>query len=142
MKKMKRILNLNDFSVPALKAILLIGIGSPLIFLLTDWILNKFSFHLPALQWIAWNLVKAGGVLLAFFFVLVIVEQIQDHLLYRQYLQNRAHQTSENRSDHECPFCGNRQLHPFETFCPVCGEQIHRKAQGEAVTRRLIPGKK
>jgi hypothetical protein len=142
MERMKRVLNLNDFSAPALKAILLIGVGSPLIFLLTDRILSKFSFHLPALQWIAWNLVKAGGILLAFFFVLVIVEQIQDHLLYRQYLQNRAHQPSENQSDQECPFCGNRQLHPFETFCPVCGEPVRRKSQEEAVNRRLIPGKK
>jgi ribosomal protein S27E len=111
---MKRILNLNDFSSPALIGILGIGLGLPAVITVVSRLLG-----LPALQGWARVLAEIGAGLLGLFFVLVIVEQIQDHLLYRRYLRERGQHV-----DGECPYCGNRQIRSFDHFCGVCGKKI------------------
>lgn len=116
---MKRILNLNDFSLPALKTILIIGLVLPAALLLSSTLLDQAGLHLPVLHQLIGVLFGMAVFLLLLFFGLVILEQIQDHFLYRRYLQERGRQIQG-----ECPFCGNRQLHPFEHFCSVCGEKI------------------
>ena len=114
---MKRILNLNDFSGPALKGILFGGFVLPaLMFLISR------ELALTWLERAAWAFLEAGGILLVLFFALVALEQIQDGLLYRRYLHEREkHPLVEG----ECQFCGNRRLQPFARLCPVCGAQVH-----------------
>lgn len=111
---MKRILNLNNFSGPVLKVILSIGLGLPAGLVLLNYVLEQAGLHLPLLEHAIWFLLAAGGVALLLFLGLVILERIQDNLLYRRYLRERGQHINE-----ECPYCGNRQLRPFEYACSV-----------------------
>lgn len=118
---MKRILNLNDYSSQVLIGIVGIGLGLPAVITLVARLLS-----LPVLQGWARVLAEIGAGLLGLFFVLVIVEQIQDTMLYRQYLRERG-----KHVDGECPYCGNRQLRSFDHFCGVCGKDIVQDKTGE-----------
>ncbi len=121
---MKRILNLNDYSVPVIKVISIIAVGLPTALWIFSYLLDRIGMRLPALERLAGVFLGIGGILLLLFLGLVVLEQIQDRVLYRQYLQKRGQQVES-----ECPYCGNRQLHSFEQFCPVCGEKVeHEKA--------------
>ncbi len=116
---MKRILNLNDFSAPALKIIAIIAVGLPAALWLASYVSGLLGQKLIVLGQLALAFMEVGGVLLLLFFALIVLEQIQDHALYQQYLRERGKQV-----EGECPFCGNRQLHSFEHFCPVCGKKV------------------
>ena len=116
---MKRFLNLNDLSLPILKAILIIGLGIPVGFYLSSRLLDLFGVHFPLLVQLIRVFLEIGALLLLLFFVLVVAELIQDHFLYKRYLRERGKQIQT-----ECPYCGNRQIRSFEHFCPVCGEKI------------------
>ena len=117
---MKRILNLNSFSLPALVAIATTGAGVPVVLFLLSRLMQWLGRPEPILLvHLARVLAATGGILLLLFFALVILEQVQDHWLYRRYMHERGKQVEE-----ECPFCGNRQLRSFERYCPVCGEKI------------------
>jgi len=118
---MKRILNLNGISGSALVIIAMTGLVVPGALLLISRLFDRGGLHLPALEWLARFFWLAGGVLLVLFFVLVVLEHIQDAIIYRQYLQGRR-QAVEG----ECPFCGYRPVRAFEHSCPVCGETLNR----------------
>jgi len=119
---MKRILNLNDFSLPALKVIAIISLGIPAALFLAAYLLDRAGLHLPLLERLIWVSFGIGGILILLFFLLVVLEQVQDHMLYKRYLQQRG-----QPAQGECPFCGNRMLRSFEYFCPMCGQQLKQK---------------
>lgn len=118
---MKRILNLNESALPVLRAIFIVGLGLPLGLKLSAFLLARAGLPLPILDRLVPLFCGLGGMALGLFFMLVVVEQIQDHLLYRRYLQERG-----QALDGECPFCGNRRIQAFQHFCPVCGKDLQR----------------
>lgn len=121
---MKRILNLNDFSGPALKIIVIIAVGLPAALWLSSYVSGLLGQKLFLLEQLAVAFLEFGGISFLLFFALVMLEQFQDRVLYQQYLKERGKQV-----EGECPFCGNRQLHPFQFFCPVCGKKVEHKKQ-------------
>ena len=118
---MKRILNLNESALPVLRAIFIVGLGLPLGLKLSAFLLARAGLPLPILDRLVPLFCGLGGMALGLFFMLVVVEQIQDHLLYQRYLQERG-----QALDGECPFCGNRRIQAFQHFCPVCGKDLQR----------------
>jgi len=87
---LKRILNLNEFSGPAMAFIAVTGLAVPGALLLISRLFDRGGLHLPALEWLARFFLMTGGVLLVLFFVLVVLEHIQDEILYRRYLRERG----------------------------------------------------
>jgi hypothetical protein len=128
---MKRFLNLNEISLPILMALFITGLGIPAGLYLSARLLEHFRLHWPLLDLLARVFIGIGAFLLLLFFLLVVVEQIQDHLLYRRYLRERGKQIQD-----ECPYCGIRQIHPFDYVCPVYGGEIHPGEKELDRTRR------
>ena len=118
---MHRILNLNNISSRVLAVIAFTGIVVPGL----CWLLQILGLDWPALGVLMRAGLWMGGALLVLFIALVLIEQIQDHLLYRAYQRglSRRLQGKEGRS--ECPYCGNRALKDFETCCPICGKELN-----------------
>lgn len=130
----RRILNLNDISGRALLVILTLLVPLPGLLLLVEWLLRGWAPFAPALGRLAKLIFGAGALLLAGFFLLVALELVQDELLYRQTLRERG-----QRFSGECPYCGNRQIHAFERFCTVCGNENGDSRRGvETETRAKL----
>jgi len=68
-----------------------------------------------------------GALVFIVLVVLVVFEQIQDHLLYRAFLKNRGRRIRLSDGYFECQYCGNRKVREFDTVCPACGEGYDRE---------------
>ncbi len=121
---MKRFLNLNDFGGKMILAIAIVGICIPLALYAVSLGLDSLGIHEPVLPYLIWGSLAVGAILLLGLIVLIVVEQIQDHLLYRMYLKTRGKRIRGPRNVAECPFCGNRNIREFELYCPVCGQKL------------------
>lgn len=119
---MKRFLNLNEFGGKALVAIAIVGVGIPGVLYMVSLTLDALGIHWPGMRFLIWGALGAGGLLLLGFLVLLIIEQIQDHVLYQMYLKSRGKRIRTAENLYECPYCGNRKIREFEHQCPVCGK--------------------
>lgn len=121
---MSRILNLNDFSAKALAFIGLLGLVFPAGLWGLELLLQTWQVNWPWLAALRWILFSLGALLLAAFLLLVILEQIQDHWLFKRYLSSRRKRLTRPGRLGECPYCGNRQLQDFQQTCPICGHLL------------------
>ncbi len=121
---MRRLLNLNEVSTKFLAAIGLLVGGIPVLLWLVSLLLR--AAHVSS--GIILDLIKVslilGGLLLALFLILIVLEQVQDHYLHRVYLKGRGQRIRSANGEAECPFCGNRQVQDFEKRCSVCGKEL------------------
>ena len=65
-----------------------------------------------------------GALVIAVLAVLIVIEQIQDALLYRAYQKSRDRRIQLSDGYSECPYCGNRKVREFDPVCPTCGKKI------------------
>jgi hypothetical protein len=121
---MKRFLNLNDFGAKMILAIAILGIGIPALLGGISLVFDAMKIQCHALHLLMRDAIITGGVLLLVLLVLLIFEQIQDHLLYQKYLKERGKRIRGGPDGSECPFCGYRGLKEFEAYCPICGHKI------------------
>jgi len=121
---MKRYLNLNDFGGKIVLAIAILGIGIPALLWAISLALNALGIQWPALRFILLGALAGGGILFLGLLSLVIVEQIQDHLIYKMYINSRGKRIPSAQGWSECPFCGNRKIKDFENSCPICGRVL------------------
>ncbi len=78
----------------------------------------------PALARLIHGSLIIGGALFALLLVLIIIEQIQDGLLYRMYRKSLGKRIRGTGNIAECPYCGNRNVQEFERVCRVCGKTL------------------
>ena len=127
-RELHRILNLNHFGTRALAVIGLFGVVFPVILYGISILLEAFpqAVSLPSglVRQLMIGSLGVGCVLLAVFVILLIVEQIQDVLLYQVYRKSRAKRIPLADGRYECQFCGCRTLREFEHTCPVCGKVL------------------
>ena len=121
---MRRILNLNPFALKFLGMIACLGVAAPAVLYLLSIFLTSFHFDS------AWTLagirmcIGLSAILLAMFVALIIIEQIQDHLLARIHERN-IHQKLQITVDvYECQACGNRQVGLEDRICSICGQEF------------------
>ncbi len=121
---MKRILNLNTIAVKIVTAILVFAFGIPALLYGLSLVLGVLRVQLTFLTYAIWVSVGLGALLLLGFFVLIVLEQIQDELLYRNYQKGRGQRILGENGLGECPYCGFRGVREFERFCPGCGKTL------------------
>jgi hypothetical protein len=120
----KRILNLNAPAGKMLAGIAVLGGGIPLLLYLALRLLGRLGIAWPAAGlWIK-GFLYLGLALLGAFLLLVMIEQIQDAVLYRLYRKGQKARMQYSDEFAECPYCGNRRLRSFEQSCPVCGKTL------------------
>ena len=126
MKKIpiQRHLNLNGPSGKILVAVAFLVAGAPLLLYLTQRLLAAAGVHWPSAAILIKGSVFLGLGLLAIFLLLIVVEQIQDAVLFRLYREKRSKRVQYSAEFAECPYCGNRRLRSFERACPVCGKVL------------------
>jgi hypothetical protein len=117
----KRILNLNHQGMLFIGLIVLFGVVIPGIM----WLLRRFIHGSTVLliRLMHASLILAG-LLLAVFLLLLIIEQVQDYLLYRAYRKGLGKRIPLADGLAECPYCGCRQVHEYQSACPVCGKEL------------------
>ena len=121
---MKRFLNSNAYGA---KVLLIIGF-----FLIVLPVMFYAGSTLPGLpmdqEQVLLDLVKVsvsvGVILLAGFIILLVVELVQDKIIYRQYLNQRSKKQPVADGLYECQFCGCTKVHEFDVVCPVCGKSL------------------
>jgi hypothetical protein len=118
------VLNLHDFAPRAAAVGLGLAVGVPSCLYAAQWLLGLAGVRLPWL--LSWMRISfgIGAALLVGLAVLIGVEQVQNHYLYRRYLKERQRPISAADGDAECPFCGNRKVRDFEKYCSVCGKEL------------------
>ncbi len=121
---MKRILNLNALSVKFLLVIGCFLIVLPAAFYAGSALLGPSSVFSQVCLYLAKGSAVIGIILLAGFIILVILEQVQDNIIYRQYLESRRKKRPLAGGLYECQFCGCRTVREFDAACPVCGEKL------------------
>ena len=121
---MKRSINLNDYGVKIAAWAVFFLIPFPLTFFL----LSKFmdpAGQLPAVLQGALKISFGIGLaILAGFVILIVIEQIQDHLFDRYYRKNRWRKLQAPGGFYECQYCGCQKVRPDDRQCPVCGREI------------------
>jgi hypothetical protein len=121
---MKRYINSNDFGGKMILTIVIVGIGIPALVYAVSRGLEALGIRWPVLQSLFWGALAVGLTLSVGFIGLLVIEQIQDHLLYKRYLKTRGKRVRRDNNGSECPFCGCRNIREFEAFCPVCGQKL------------------
>ena len=117
---MNRSLNLNHFAAKVLLAGLLLWAGMPALLWLVDRLLAILGTHLPLQEVLVSVSMTAGGLLLLGLLLLIILEQVQDALIYRHYQRNVVHRLRISADTFECPYCGCREVHSYQRQCPCC----------------------
>jgi hypothetical protein len=121
---MKRVLNLNALGPTIAAACAVFGVLIPLILAVVSWLLDRIGVTHDILDTLLRVSLLVGGSLLLGLIVLVILEQIQDHYLDRQY-QNSRHRKIKLTDDwYECQYCGHQKLRAGAQRCPVCGNRL------------------
>jgi hypothetical protein len=122
-----RVLNLNAPAGKMLAGVAVLGGGIPLLLYLTSRLLSRLGVAWPAAGlWIK-GFIYLGLGLLGLFILLVMIEQIQDAMLLRNYRTGRKARMQYSDEFAECPYCGNRRLRSFEQSCPVCGKRLEQE---------------
>lgn len=65
-----------------------------------------------------------GVVVLLGFSVLLVIELRQDKRLNKHYQSKMNERRALPNNLFECAACGNRQIRPQDTGCPVCGTRF------------------
>ena len=124
---MKRILNLNNYGVISLLVIVLFLIVLPAVFYTASLLLGPAN----SISAVLLTLVKAsamvGTFLLAVFTILLALEQVQDRIIFRQYLKNRSKRRPIADGLYECQFCGCRTVREFDAVCLACGKSLDQE---------------
>jgi predicted RNA-binding Zn-ribbon protein involved in translation (DUF1610 family) len=108
----------------AVAVIAILGVGIPGVLYELSLALDALGIHWPMMRFLVWGALGVGGLLFFGFVVLLMIEQIQDHLLYQMYLRSRGKRIRTAENLYECPYCGNRKIREFEHQCPVCGKSL------------------
>ncbi len=121
---MKRKLDLIDYGWKIVVGIGLFAAGIPLVLFASALLLNQSSqpdsFLMSGII-LSW---KIAAALFGILIVLLIVEQIQDHLFDRWYRQQQEKPLRADGPYLECQYCGSRKIHPTDHQCPVCGKDL------------------
>jgi hypothetical protein len=121
---MKRILNLNKPGARILAiAALLIGLA-PVLLYASNLIVKTFGIDAAVFSTLIWVFVTAGGLLLAALLVLIVAEQVQDHLIDNDYQRRRGQKLRVTGIYFECQYCGNRKVNANDRQCSVCGREL------------------
>ena len=126
---MKRILDLNDYGVTSLLVVGFFLIILPAAFYAGSLLLGSENAIAPIFLDLAKISALAGAFLLAAFVILLTLEQVQDRIIFRQYLKNRQKRQPTAEGLYECQFCGYRRVREFDAVCPVCGKSLEREAK-------------
>ncbi|MEW5870506.1 MAG: hypothetical protein AB1894_14620 [Chloroflexota bacterium] len=126
---MKRPLNLNQYGGKAIAVILaMLGLSAGL-YLLSS------GQPAPAPLWQAVRILARlslilGVASLALFILLLLAEQIQDHLYDRVYRRQQGYKLPTSGEFFECQYCGSRQVRPGDARCPVCNQEFQQPGSG------------
>ncbi len=121
---MKGKLNLNE---PASRMIAVIGlflIVIPLLLSAAGFLLSAVNIQAGILDALRNGSIVVGLILGAGFVMLIVVEQIQDHMIDRAYQRNRSQKLPLPGGGYECQYCGSRKLQAHDKSCPVCGHLL------------------
>ncbi len=121
---MKRFLNLNELAPLAFKIIGIITVAIPGFMWLLYTGFEALGRRISILLSLARFFFLIGVGLLLIMLVLILAEQVQDHILFRQYDRSLKKRLPGSEGLSECPACGYRGLRPFEGSCPVCGKEL------------------
>jgi len=126
MKKdpIRRYLNFNAPAGKILAAVAILIAGAPLLLYLIGRLLGIIGMPWPGAAQLIKGSVFLGLALLAVFMLLIVVEQIQDAVLFHLYRRNRRKRIQYSAEFAECPYCGNRRVRSFDRACPVCGKSL------------------
>ncbi len=121
---MKRFLNLNAYGMIFLVAIGLFLFVFPAALYAGSQLLSPVNPAAPVLLNAARLSAMIGACLLAAFALLLIIEQVQDKVIFRQYLKSRNKKLLLANGRYECQFCGCRSVREIDVVCPVCGKSL------------------
>lgn len=121
---MKRILNLNDWGVKSLSVIGIFLVLLPAGFYVVSLLLGPTNPVSQVMLDLAKTAALIGAFLLAAFVVLLVLEQVQDRIIFRQYLKKRSRKLPAAGGLYECQYCGCRTVREFDAVCPVCGKSL------------------
>lgn len=121
---MKRVLNLNEPGAKLLSVAVALGVLMPVLLFACLPLLQLFGLNADAIWMSIWIFVTGGGVLAAVLLVLIVVEQIQDHLIDMAYQRNRGQKLRLTETYFECQFCGNRKVRAEDRQCLICGRKL------------------
>lgn len=97
-----------------------------------------FAVILPALLWLLDRVIKynisilikisiiIGLLILAIFFIHLMIELYQDHKIDKYYDSHRNIKIPIKNGMYECASCGNRKVKKEDTECQVCGVHFER----------------
>jgi hypothetical protein len=124
MKRFPRLLNLNEVGAKILAVAGILGLVIPAGAFAVSLLLSALGF-----SWEPYPLMRffglAGGIVGAGLLVMVVIELVQDHLVYLDFLKHQTQRLPISESYSECPYCGNRQVLKVETTCRVCGHTLN-----------------
>ncbi len=121
---MRRILNLNAVGGKLLMAIALLVGAIPALLWLASLVLRAAHLNTVIIPALIKMSMLLGGLLLAAFVILIVLEQVQDAYLHRVYLRGRGKRIRLASGEAECPYCGTQQVQDFERRCSVCGRDL------------------
>jgi hypothetical protein len=116
---MKRILNLNGIVGRVGAAILALTLLVPG----GLWLLGRL-FPSADFSRLGRFSLGAGLALLGLFALLVVLEMAQDAWIDDQHRRGLGKRLRLPGPTAECPYCGSRQIRPFDRACPVCGKDL------------------
>jgi len=121
---MRRILNLNQ---PGMLFVKLIGLFMVMIPAVVYAIMLVFRLSGIARAFLL-RAIKisfvVGGLIFVVFLVLIIVEQIQDHIVDMNYQKQRDQKILLSNGKYECQYCGNQKVKKNDKICSVCGKEF------------------
>lgn len=120
----KRPLNLNEPGVRILSIAGVLVVLIPLFLFAGSLGLKLFGFDAGIISTLIWVFVAAGGSLIAALLVLIVVEQVQDYRIDRNYQRDRGQKLRVTEIYFECQYCGNRKVKENDRQCPVCGKEL------------------
>ncbi len=121
---MKRPLNLNRYSTQVIAVVVVLIAVIPFVFFLGNRLLRSLNVQFSLFTDLGRISLQVGSVLAFLFFLLVILEQIQDFYIDRVYRKNRHKKIQISETEYECQYCGCRRVHAFDSACPVCGKAL------------------
>ncbi len=121
---MRTKLNLNEPSSKILTMIGLFLVAIPVVFTVGGFLLSAANVPVNLLNDLRNGSVAAGLILAAGFVILIVVEQIQDHLIDAAYQRNRNRKLPLPAGGFECQYCGSQKVRALDKCCPVCGHLL------------------
>ncbi len=96
----------------------------PLLLSAAGFLLSAVNIQAGILDALRNGSIVVGLILGAGFVMLIVVEQIQDHMIDRAYQRNRSQKLPLPGGGYECQYCGSQEIQARDKYCPVCGHTL------------------